>query len=136
MRTFTKLDDDPDNEAWVSRNPWLAPGSAPVFGPCGAAGGFPLGCPWGAPRGPADDCGKEAGAMGGFSYGALGHEHEFPDVVTTTWRRGDTVTLDWGMAANHGGGYQYRLCKLPPGSLRVLPRLLIISWRHLPCLFQ
>ena len=100
MRTFTKLDDDPDNEAWVSRNPWLAPGSAPVFGPCGAAGGFPRGCPWGAPRRPADDCGQEAGAMGGFSYGALGHEHEFPDVVTTTWRRGDTVTLGWGMAAN------------------------------------
>ena len=115
MRTFTKLDDDPYNEAWVAQNPWLAPGSAPVFGPCGAAGGFPLGCPWGAPRGPADDCGKEAGAMGGFSYGALGHEYEFPDVVTTTWRRGDTVSLGWGMAANHGGGYQYRLCKLPAG---------------------
>merc|ERR1711894_460709 len=81
MRTFTKLDDDPDNEAWVSRNPWLAPGSAPVFGPCGAAGGFPRGCPWGAPRRLADDCGQEAGSMGGFSYGALGHEHEFPDVV-------------------------------------------------------
>ena len=77
MRTWTKVDNDPDNEWWVAQNPWMAPGSAPVFGPCGAAVGFPKGCPWGAPRQPKDDCGKEAGAMGGFSYGPLGHEFDF-----------------------------------------------------------
>ena len=77
MRTFTKLDNDPDMEWWVGRNPWMSPGSAPVFGPCGAAGGFPRGCPWGAPSAPADDCSKEAGAMGGFSYGPLATEYDF-----------------------------------------------------------
>ena len=25
-------------------HPWNAPGTAPVFGPCGAMGGMPLGC--------------------------------------------------------------------------------------------
>ena len=91
--------------AWVSRNPWLSPGSAPVFGPCGAAGAFPLGCPWGAERRPADDCGKEAGAMGGLQLLPLGHEYKFPGVVKTTWRRGDAVTVGWGMAANRRWGY-------------------------------
>ena len=36
LRTFPKV------EAWaekyIARNPWMAPGSAPVFSPCGAAG--------------------------------------------------------------------------------------------------
>ena len=35
--------------------------------------------------------------------------------MKTTWKKGSVVTVGWGMAANHGGGYQYRLCKLPPG---------------------
>jgi len=120
MRTFTKLDNDPDMEWWVGRNPWMSPGSAPVFGPCGAAGGFPKGCPWGAPSAPADDCSKEAGAMGGFSYGPLATEYDFKNVVSTTWKKGSVVTVGWGIYANHGGGYQYRLCKIPPGGKKDL----------------
>ena len=27
------------------------------------------------------------------------------------WKRGDVVDARWAMTAQHGGGYQYRLCK-------------------------
>ena len=30
------------------------------------------------------------------------------------------VIVGWGMAANHGGGYQYRLCKIPAGGKKDL----------------
>jgi len=33
---------------------------------------------------------------------------------TTSWKRGSTEWVGWGLAANHGGGYSYRLCQLPP----------------------
>ena len=36
MRTFPKV--DAWEEEQIARNPWMAPGSAPVFSPCGAAG--------------------------------------------------------------------------------------------------
>jgi hypothetical protein len=29
-----------------------------------------------------------------------------------TWKAGEVVTTMWSLRANHGGGYQYRLCKL------------------------
>ena len=29
---------------------------------------------------------------------------------TTKWVIGSTAEVEWGIAANHGGGYQYRLC--------------------------
>ena len=28
----------------------------------------------------------------------------------TVWRLNSTVEVAWGITANHGGGYQYRLC--------------------------
>ena len=37
----------------------------------------------------------------------------FHDVVTTEWKRGSVVDVAWGIWANHGGGYSYRICKLP-----------------------
>jgi len=27
-----------------------------------------------------------------------------------TWKAGETVEVAWALQANHGGGYQYRLC--------------------------
>jgi len=27
-----------------------------------------------------------------------------------TWRAGDSAEVSWALSANHGGGYQYRLC--------------------------
>ena len=28
------------------------------------------------------------------------------------WKAGATVEVSWAIEANHGGGYQYRLCKV------------------------
>jgi len=109
LRTFANI--DPDYEWWVVTNPWMSPGSAPVVTPCGAAGGNPYGCPAGAPEGPGQDCGGPYG--GGFSYGPKAEDFHFQDMVTTEWVSGKTALVGWGIAANHGGGYQYRLCKLP-----------------------
>ena len=37
LRTFSKVEAEAEQE--IARNPWMAPGSAPVFSPCGVAGG-------------------------------------------------------------------------------------------------
>ena len=34
-------------------------------------------------------------------------------MFVTNWTRGDVVEVAWSIIANHGGGYSYRLCKLP-----------------------
>merc|ERR1712215_34270 len=109
LRTFPNI--QPGLESFIAKNPWMAPGTAPVYSPCGAAGGNPKGCPEGDPPSPGQDCGQPYG--GGFSHGPLAEENEFNDMVTTEWNAGSTVVAGWGMIANHGGGYSYRLCKLP-----------------------
>lgn len=86
----------------------MAPGSAPVFSPCGIEGGNPLGCPVGDRNG--TDC-----PGGGYGFGMDAIDINFPGVVTTEWRAGEVVEAAWGIMANHGGGYSYRLCKMPPG---------------------
>ena len=35
------------------------------------------------------------------------------DVQTTEWRAGGVAEVGWGIVANHGGGYSYRLCPKP-----------------------
>merc|ERR1711953_1425278 len=85
------------------RNPWRFPGSAPVENPCGLNGGgyFP---------GPTGTGGE---AFFGFKQGWKGTEVS-PLLKTTTWIAGSTVEVAWGITANHGGGYSYRLCKIGP----------------------
>jgi hypothetical protein len=39
----------------------------------------------------------------------------FTDAVTTEWMAGSVVEAGWGIQANHGGGYSYRLCKRSNG---------------------
>jgi len=104
----------------LDNTPWLAPGSAPVFSPCGVAGGNPNGCPPGSTQGAGDLC-----RGGGWAYGPLAEDYYvdpgFPNVMTTEWKIGSIVEAGWGMVANHGGGYSYRLCKVPEegmGSLK------------------
>ena len=46
----------------LRKHPWRAPGQAPVFSPCGIAGGNPRGCPVGNPN--VDQCDG-----GGWGYG-------------------------------------------------------------------
>ena len=48
---------------------------------------------------------------GGFGYGPAAENVTFKGAVTTTWRQGGIEKVGWGILANHGGGYSYRLCK-------------------------
>jgi len=84
------------------RNPWRYPGSAPVENPCGLNGG-------GYVSGPTGTGGE---AFFGFQQGWKGTEVS-PLLKKTTWIAGSVVEVAWGLTANHGGGYQYRLCRVP-----------------------
>jgi len=88
-------------EDWTRFNPWRAPGHAPVYDPCGRAGGGP----------------HPTGGHGEFTnttyakFGDLGSK--LPYYATgTVWEAGSAVETMQGIRANHGGGYQYRLCPL------------------------
>ena len=78
-------------------SPWRSPGSAPVFGSgCGLAGGDV-------------DIYLNGGSIKGFKQGMDGvdlPQHGTPEI----WKRGDTAEVAFAIAANHGGGYSYRLC--------------------------
>lgn len=82
-------------------NPWRAPGSAPVAGACGLAGGTP----WGPNV-------AEAGDYVNTTYAHHGtNGTDLPPMPTgTVWQRGGTAEVAWNVRNNHGGGYQYRLC--------------------------
>jgi len=81
-------------------NPWRAPGKAPVFDPCGMAGG------------------RLTEAFNAAAYnttryakmGDLGTQVLKPRPSGTVWRRGGTAKTRWQLTASHGGGYIYRLC--------------------------
>jgi len=83
-------------------NPWCAPGSSPVFDPCGVAGGD-----------------EHEGIPGAGGSPPPGHQQgedgrDLPELPTkTVWRAGSVVEVSWAVIANHAGGYQYRLCKKP-----------------------
>lgn len=83
-------------------NPWCAPGSSPIMNPCGiAAGDNQQGRP-----------GNGGDAPPGFTYGDAGTSMpETLPQLKRTWKVGATVDVAWAIVANHGGGYQYRLCK-------------------------
>ena len=85
---------------WSRFNPWRAPGSAPVYDPCGRASGGP----------------HATGGHGEFTNTSFAHIGmlgsalpKFPSGAV--WKAGAVVETMWSLRANHGGGYQYRLCK-------------------------
>lgn len=84
-----------------NRVPWRYPGSAPVANSCGINGG-------GFYPGPHGTGGR---AFFGFPQGFKGTEVS-PLLATTTWIAGSEVEVGFGITANHGGGYQYRLCRI------------------------
>jgi len=86
--------------------PWRAPGFAPVYDPCGTAGGVPVGVDPGSINPPP------TGIAQGLSYQDL---PEMPD-VKTQWPAGSVQDVAWGINANHGGGYAYRLCPKSSGA--------------------
>jgi len=83
--------------------PWRAPGFAPVYDPCGTAGGVIAG----VDPGPGANL-PPPGIKQGISYQDL---PEMPG-LKTEWAAGSVQDVAWGINANHGGGYSYRLCKL------------------------
>lgn len=97
LRTYNR--EAPANSPWdwTRTNPWRAPGSAPVLDACGIASGST----------------KNNIAAGGLvppgqRRGAKGSE--LPSHTSATWSIGSTQEVVFGITANHGGGYQYRLC--------------------------
>jgi len=87
-------------------NPWRAPGSAPVANACGLAGGTP----WGAAA-------SEWGTYVNTSFahhGSFGSKQlrEGSGSSGSTWTLGGEAEVVWQIHANHGGGYQYRLCPI------------------------
>jgi len=87
---------------WYQFAPWRAPGHAPVFDSCGMAGGTP-----------------ERGGYGAQYFntsfarqGDRGSKVLKPRPTGVVWEAGSTVEVSWAIDANHGGGYQYRLCKV------------------------
>lgn len=79
-------------------SPWRAPGSAAVLGSgCGVAGGSPTYYANGGNPPP----GIEQG-MDGI---------KLPKMTPVEWKRGSVQEVAWSIAANHGGGYVWRLCK-------------------------
>jgi len=83
---------------WSRKMPWRSPGASPVLGHgCGVAGG-----------------GSTARQNGGtppdgYKQGADGLE--MPPTEPTVWVRGSVQEVGWGLLANHGGGYQWRICR-------------------------
>lgn len=100
----------PGSAGSMRTNPWRAPGSAPIASPCGISGGNPLGCP----KGDAGSRGKPCpGGGSGWGPDALNTSH-LATPWSTEWRAGSVVEAAWGIRANHGGGYSYRMCRRDP----------------------
>lgn len=103
-----------DYACGLFKHPWAAPGVATVYGGgCGIHGGNPYGCPAHSDtRPPGSQCMPDED-RGTWSYGSSALEIDFPQAAVTRWARGATVPVGF-VAIYHGGGYTYRLCKLPP----------------------
>jgi len=98
----------------IDTKPWAAPGTTTIFGPCGTMGGNPNGCPNTESENFGDCCGENCG---GFAFGPNAETYEWPDAETTDWESGSTQQVAWHVKFNHGGGYSYRLCKMPEGGI-------------------
>jgi len=52
------------------------------------------------------------GAPSVLQQGMLGSQVLKKQPAAATWNLGETVEVSWAIRANHGGGYQYRLCRV------------------------
>jgi len=94
--------------------PWNAPGTAPVFGPCGSLGGMPLGCDNTGEGNFGDCC---SGNCDTFALGENAEAYVWDSPPVTEWKAGSYQEVAWYVGANHAGGYQYRLCRIPHGDI-------------------
>jgi len=85
----------------TAEHPWRAPGTAPVYSPCGLAGGSD-----------EPDIGDGTGAWTPNGVKVGFDARSFPPLAgpRTLWPAGSTQEVAWAMRANHGGGYSWRLC--------------------------
>eukprot|EP00040_Diaphanoeca_grandis_P015763 m.80821 g.80821 ORF g.80821 m.80821 type:complete len:364 (-) comp25352_c0_seq1:337-1428(-) len=99
-RTFNRAAVAGSAEDIYKHNPWRAPGSAPVYDACGMAGGGP----------------KQQPGEAKYTETSFAKQGDLGSVVLPTaptgivWKLGSNVSAKWSIRANHGGGYQYRLC--------------------------
>lgn len=101
-RTINRAAVAGSKDDWTKFNPWRAPGHAPVYDACGRASGSYQATP-----------GK--GEFTDTKYAKLGDlgSQVLPKYDTgTVWRTGSVVETRSSFRANHGGGYQFRLCPL------------------------
>jgi len=97
--------------------PWNAPGTAPVYGPCGANGGKPLGCNDDGKGNFGDCCSHNCDT---FALGDNAENYHWHNPPVTEWKAGSFQEVAWYVGANHAGGYSYRLCKMPEGGIKDL----------------
>eukprot|EP00037_Helgoeca_nana_P000520 m.22090 g.22090 ORF g.22090 m.22090 type:complete len:364 (+) comp10631_c0_seq1:17-1108(+) len=103
LRTYNQGAECNSEKDIYRHNPWRHPGTAPVFDACGRAGGGIVG-------------GKVGGGAAFYietihaKEGDLGSKVLPPAPSGVAYKAGGVFEATWGMRANHGGGYQYRLC--------------------------
>ena len=99
-RTANRLAAPGSDADWTKFNPWRAPGLAPAFDACGMAGGGPV-------------AGVESGEYNATQFAKQGDlGSNLPEAPTgVVWTVGALEVTGWYLRANHGGGYQFRLCK-------------------------
>merc|ERR1711972_290800 len=78
--------------------------------------------------------GQGGEATFGFQQGFKGTEISRL-LKQTTWVAGSTVEVAWGLTANHGGGYQYRLCRVSSASGNITAEATEECFQKLPMEF-
>ena len=105
MRTFNVDVRTGDDNDWSATFPWRSPGSSQVFGSgCGVLGGNAVPLPNGGMADPRYQ------GMDGLDLPRL-------PVSSTVWPVGSIQEVAFGLTANHGGGYSWRLCPLDQGQV-------------------
>lgn len=93
--------DTAKGQDYTRHNPWRSPGHAPLFSPCGIAGG-------GATYHPSNGAVNKGTNVDQGSDGRGTLPYSLPK--PTVWTQGSEAEVGWSITANHGGGYAYRLC--------------------------
>ena len=99
LRTYNQDAECNTDADYYRYNPWRAPGAAPVLDSCGMAGGG------------HENMGGEAKYTTTVFAKVGDFGSKLPEAPTgVVWAAGEVVTAKWSIRANHGGGYQYRIC--------------------------
>ena len=99
--TFNADDTSPMG-AWNKYMPWRFPGRAKPLNSCGVASGF-------VPTA-AVQFAHQFSASSGVTQGM--HGTSLPAGPLTTWEASAVVEASFTLVVNHGGGYQYRACRV------------------------